>query len=201
MVLKRWISFPLRSKTLIKVLAISGYKPFELGVFKNDHPSVFFIKASIKRSLIPMIEDGLEWILISGQLGVELWAAEVVFELKSEYPNIKLAVITPFLEQEASWNETNKEYYQSVLSQADFIDAVTKKPYEKPWQFRLKNQFFIEKSDALLLLYDNEKEGSPKYLYELAKQNQNKQSYTIELITFYDLQTIVEEEELNRTDF
>jgi uncharacterized phage-like protein YoqJ len=186
---------------LIKVLAISGYKPFELGIFKNDHPSVFFIKASIKKSIIPMIEDGLEWILISGQLGVELWAAEVVFELKTEYPNIKLAVITPFLEQEASWNDTNKEYYQSVLAQADFIDAVTKKPYEKPWQFRLKNQFFIEKSDALLLLYDNEKEGSPKYLYELAKQNQNKQSYTIELITFYDLQTIVEEEELKRTDF
>ncbi|OLS40307.1 DUF1273 domain-containing protein [Bacillus sp. MRMR6] len=185
----------------MKVLAISGYKPFELGVFKNAHPSVFIIKAAMKKSLIPMIEDGLEWVLISGQIGVELWAAEVVFELKSEFPNIKLAVITPFLEQEARWNDHNKDYYQSILTQADFIDAVTKKPYEKPWQFRLKNQFFIEKSDALLLLYDNEKEGSPKYLYELAKQYQNKQSYTIELITFDDLQTIVEEEQLKRTDF
>ena len=34
---------------LIKVLAISGYKPFELGIFKKDHPSVFFIKAAIKK--------------------------------------------------------------------------------------------------------------------------------------------------------
>ena len=186
---------------MIKVLAISGYKPFELGIFKNDHPSVTFIKAAIKKELFQMLEEGLEWVLISGQLGVELWAAEVVFELKTEFPDVKLAVITPFLDQEASWSENNSEWYKSILAQADFIDSVTKKGYEKPWQFRLKNQFFIEKSDALLLLYDQEKEGSPKYIYEMAVQYQNKHSYPIQLVTFYDLQVIVEEEELKRLDF
>ncbi|WP_045516859.1 DUF1273 domain-containing protein [Neobacillus niacini] len=185
----------------MKVLAISGYKPFELGIFKNDHPSVLFIKAALKKALNTMIEDGLEWVLISGQLGVELWAAEVVFELKSEFPDVKLAVITPFQDQEASWSENNTEWYKSILAQADFIDSVTKKGYEKPWQFRLKNQFFIEKSDALLLLYDHEKEGSPRYIYEMAVQHQSKHSYPIQLITFYDLQEIVEEEELKRLDF
>ncbi|MEH7010404.1 DUF1273 domain-containing protein [Neobacillus niacini] len=185
----------------MKVLAISGYKPFELGIFKNDHPSVLFIKVALKKALNTMIEDGLEWVLISGQLGVELWTAEVVFELKSEFPDVKLAVITPFLDQEASWSENNTEWYKSILAQADFIDSVTKKGYEKPWQFRLKNQFFIEKSDALLLLYDQEKEGSPRYIYEMAVQHQSKHSYPIQLITFYDLQEIVEEEELKRSDF
>jgi uncharacterized phage-like protein YoqJ len=186
---------------LIKVLAISGYKPFELGIFKNDHSTVTFIKAALKKELFRMLEEGLEWVLISGQLGVELWAAEVVFELKSDFPDVKLAVITPFLEQEASWSENNTEWYNSILAQADFIDSVSKKVYEKPWQFRLKNQFFIEKSDALLLLYDQEKEGSPKYIYEMAVQYQNNHSYPIQLLTFYDLQVIVEEEELKRLDF
>ncbi|MGG3469600.1 DUF1273 domain-containing protein [Neobacillus pocheonensis] len=184
-----------------KVLAISGYKPFELGIFKKDHPSVFFIKAAIKKALLPKVEEGLEWVMISGQLGVELWAAEVVFELQTEYPELKLAVITPFLDQQATWNENNKEWYEFVLAQADFIDSVTKKGYEKPWQFRLKNQFFIEKSNGLLLLYDQEKEGSPKYFYELALQYQKGHEYPIELITFYDLQMIVEEEQLKRTDY
>lgn len=186
---------------MIKVLAVSGYKPFELGIFKNDHPSVGFIKAAIKKSLIPIIEEGLEWVLISGQLGVELWAAEVVYDLQLDYPKIRLAVITPFLDQESSWSETNKEWYNSILAQADFVDSVSKKGYEKPWQFRIKNQFFIEKSDGMLLLYDHEKEGSPKYIYEMAKQYQNQQNYPIQLITFYDLQVIVEEEEFNRSDF
>jgi uncharacterized phage-like protein YoqJ len=195
------IHLPIRRITLIKVLAISGYKPFELGIFKNDHPAVMFIKAALKKELIPMMEAGLEWVLISGQLGLELWAAEVVFELKSEFPDVKLAVITPFFDQEASWSDNNKEWYKSILAQSDFIDSVTKKGYEKPWQFRLKNQFFIEKSDALLLLYDQEKEGSPKYIYEMALHYQNNHTYPIQLITFYDLQVIVEEEELKRLDF
>ena len=186
---------------MIKVLTISGYKPFELGIFKKDHPSVLFIKAAIKKSLLPMIEDGLEWVLISGQLGVELWAAEVIFELQKEFPDLKLAVITPFLDQEASWNETNREWYESVLAGADYIDSVSKMGYEKPWQFRLKNQFFIEKSDGLLLLYDHEKEGSPKYLYELAIQYQKNHAFSIDLITFYDLQMIVEEEQYKQADF
>ena len=184
-----------------KVVAISGYKPFELGIFKRDHPSVLFIKAALKKSLLPLIDEGLEWVLISGQLGVELWAAEVVFDLQIEFPELKLAVITPFLDQEASWNDNNKEWYESVLAGADYIDSVSKKGYEKPWQFRLKNQFFIDKSERLLLLYDQEKEGSPKYLYELAVQYQSKQSYPIELITFYDLQMIVEEEQNKLSDF
>lgn len=186
---------------MAKVLAVSGYKPYELGIFKKDHPSVFFIKAAIKKSLISQIEDSVEWVLISGQLGVELWAAEVVFELQAEFPELKLAVITPFLDQQAAWNEQNKEWYESILAQADFVDSVMKKGYEKPWQLRLKNQFFVEKSNGLLLLYDQEKEGSPKYLYNIALEYGENHSYPIELITFYDLQMIVEEEQLRRLDF
>ena len=186
---------------LMKVLTVSGYKPFELGIFKNDHPSVIFIKEALRKSLLSKLEEGIEWVLISGQLGVELWAAEVVFELQNDYSNLKLAVITPFLNQDATWREQNKEWYESILAQADFVDSVTKKGYEKPWQFRLKNQFFIEKSDSLLLMYDQEKEGSPKYLYEMALQYQNSHTYPIELITFYDLQLIVEEEQLKQSGF
>ncbi|MEH7117128.1 DUF1273 domain-containing protein [Neobacillus vireti] len=186
---------------MVKVLAISGYKPFELGIFNNNHPSVLYIKAAIKKTLVPMIEEGLEWILISGQLGVELWAAEVVFDLQTEFPELKLAIITPFLEQETNWKEPNKEWYTNILMQADFVDSVTKKVYEKPWQFRLKNQFFLQKSDGLLLMYDHEKQGSPLFLYELAIEYQKTHDYSVELITFYDLQLIVEEEQLKRSDF
>lgn len=185
----------------MKVLAISGYKPFELGIFKHDHQAVSYIKAALKKSLIEKLELGLEWVLISGQLGVELWAAEAVFDLQQDFPELKLAVITPFLNQEASWKDQNKEWYESILLQADFIDSVTKKGYEKPWQFRVKNQFFIEKSDGLILLYDLEKEGSPKYMYEMAMEYRKAHPYHLELINFYDLQMIVEEEEMRRTEY
>ena len=60
----------------MKVLYITGYKAFELGIFKNDHEAVKYIKKSIRNRLLPLVEEGLEWVIISGQLGTELWAAE-----------------------------------------------------------------------------------------------------------------------------
>lgn len=64
-------------------LIISGYRSFELGVFKEDDPKIIVIKKCLKENLINLIENGVEWILVGGQSGVEQWSAEVVNELKS----------------------------------------------------------------------------------------------------------------------
>ncbi|NMD70365.1 DUF1273 family protein [Bacillus sp. DNRA2] len=178
---------------MAKVVAVSGYKPFELGIFQNNHPSVSYIKLALKKELELLLDEGLEWVIISGQLGTELWAAEVVFDLQCQHPELKLGLITPFLNQEENWNEQNKELYESVLIGADFVDSITKKKYEGPWQFRLKNQFFIEKSDALILFYDQEKEGGPKYLFEAAQKFKENHFYDLRVFGFYDLQLLVEE--------
>ncbi|WP_075982086.1 DUF1273 domain-containing protein [Bacillus massilinigeriensis] len=182
---------------MVKIALVSGYKAQELGIFKQNHPSIHFIKMAIKRNLEVLLDEGLEWVIISGQLGTEIWTAEVVFDLQIEgYSDLKLAVITPFLNQEKNWSEANKELYESVISKADFVDSITKKEYESPSQFRIKNQFLIEKSDLLILFYDEEKEGSPKYLFQTAKEygERNEADYEVRLISFYDLQVLVEEE-------
>ncbi|WP_028402745.1 DUF1273 domain-containing protein [Ectobacillus panaciterrae] len=181
----------------MKVLAVTGYKPFEIGVFSQEHPGVRYIKKALHRSLLSMLEEGLEWVIISGQLGVELWAAEVVFDLQMEFPSLKLGVFTPFLDQEENWNEANKEHYEFVVAQADHVDSITKRKYESPQQFQLKTRFFIEKSDALLAMYDEEKEGSPKFLVQAAMARENYPCY---LIRFSDLQDIIDDEQWNMED-
>lgn len=180
---------------MVKVLTVTGYKAHELGIFKNDHKGVYFIKKAIKQRLIPLIEEGLEWVLISGQLGVELWCAEAVFELQEEYPEIQLAVLTPFLEQESKWKDETKEYYENILMQADFVEAITKRPYDNPGQLKLKNQYLIEKSDGLLALYDDGRPGSPKfYLDEAIKKKERVPTYEILTITFDDINFLIQDE-------
>lgn len=70
-----------------------------------------------------LLDEGLEWVILSGQLGVETWAAELVVELKKEFPQLKYSIITPFLEQEKNWNEQKKENYQGLLHLLIFIQA------------------------------------------------------------------------------
>ncbi|MBD3110440.1 DUF1273 domain-containing protein [Bacillus sp. AGMB 02131] len=178
---------------MLKVLYITGYKNFELGIFDQNAKEVVFIKKEVRKRLEDFLEEGLEWVIISGQLGVELWAGEVVLELKKSYPQLRLAIITPFLQHESNWNEKNQEYYQSIASQADFVQAVSNQPYVSPAQFKNRDQFLLNKTDGTLIFYDDENEGSPQYFWRKAREYAENHPYEVFQISFYDIQQIIEE--------
>ena len=183
----------------MKVVAITGYKPTELGIFDQKHPGIPVIKAAYRERLIRLIEDmGTTWFITNGSPGCELWACEVILELKDDYPDIRLGILLPFLEQEAKWKEPVQAQYLAVLNQADFVDAISQKPYENPSQLRNKTEFMIEKSQGLLSVFDEEHGGSAKYLVERAKIESERSDYQVFLITQDDLSMM--EQELNYTD-
>lgn len=178
---------------MLKVLFVTGYKNYELGIFDNKSKEVSFIKKAMYNRLNILAEEGLEWVLISGQMGVELWAGEAVISLKKTYRDLKLAVLTPFLNQESKWNEKNQEYYNYIIENADYVDSISKQPYVNPGQFKNRDQLLLHKSDGILILYDEEKEGSAKYIWQEAKKYKEKKPYEIIQIDFYDLQQLIEE--------
>ncbi|WP_281891102.1 DUF1273 domain-containing protein [Paenibacillus sp. YYML68] len=179
----------------MKRMLITGYKASELGIFSNKHPGVPIIKKAIRRRLEEALEEGLEWVIVSGQWGVELWAAQAVIELKADYPQLQLAVITPFLEQEENWSDDKKEQYQEVLRRADYTKSVTNSKYVGPWQFAEKNKFLLKHTDGLLIVYDEEKEGSPRYMLKQAEQQAAARHYVIRTITAFELEQAAEEEQ------
>ncbi|WP_068675534.1 SLOG family protein [Oceanobacillus sp. Castelsardo] len=181
----------------MKNLVVSGYKSTELGIFKENDPRVTFIKAAIEKRLISCIEEGLEWIIITGQLGVEMWTAEVVLDLKENY-NINIAMIPPFENQENRWPDPLKEKYQELTFVVDFFQPLYKGEYKGPYQFQAKNKWLVEKSDGCLLLMDEDNPGSNKYLYDIVKE---KKGYNVYLITPMDLEDIVEEIRMNDPDY
>lgn len=173
---------------------VTGYKAAELGIHSMKHPGIPIIKKALKKELTALMEEGLGWVVVSGQWGVELWAAEAVLELKETTGALKLAVITPFLEQEEHWGEEKQEWYRGLLRRADYVNSVTKSKYEGPWQFRAKDRFLLRNTDGLLLVYDEEKEGSPRYIKEMAARYALSAPYSVRNITAQDLQDAADEE-------
>ncbi|MBO9605712.1 MAG: DUF1273 domain-containing protein [Paenibacillaceae bacterium] len=179
---------------MINRLLIAGYKASELGIFSPKHPGVAIIKQAVKSRLLSLQDEGLEWVIVSGQWGVEVWAAEAAIELKQAGWGLQLAVITPFLEQEENWSDDKKDRYLLLLQQADYVNSVTKTKYAGPWQFRAKDTFLLRNSDGLLLVYDEENEGSPKYIKELALREGRSRDYPLLRIGAEELQTIADEQ-------
>ncbi|MGH2192908.1 SLOG family protein, partial [Enterococcus faecalis] len=77
----------------------------------------------LKKALASYIEAGVEWILISGTLGVELWTAEVVGALKTAYPEVQLGLLYPFKDFGNHWNGQNRELLTKAKSLADYINS------------------------------------------------------------------------------
>lgn len=168
-------------------LLVTGYKSFELGVFKDKDPKVTIIKKAIERDLIRFIEDGVEWLIFTGNLGFEYWALEVAKDLQADYP-IKLATLFSFETHGQNWNEANQEKLRA-FKDVDFV-KYSFPAYQSPAQFRQFNQFLIDNTDQAYLFYEPENETNLKYTYEMMLEASD---YPLSRLTFDDLNEIMSE--------
>jgi uncharacterized phage-like protein YoqJ len=178
----------------MKVLTITGNKPNELNISGEKDQRINFIKKALKKKLITLIDDGLEWVVVTGQLGIELWSCEVICELKEDYP-IKLGIFPPFLEYSSRWPDIYKEKLEQVILEADYSQALYNEPYKGPYQFINKDNWLIKKSDACLILGDEEYPGSVKFFLDKAKKAAELNQYQIFWVTPLDLEDIVQQEQ------
>ncbi|WP_151733253.1 DUF1273 domain-containing protein ['Paenibacillus yunnanensis' Narsing Rao et al. 2020] len=183
----------------MKTLLVTGYRAHELGIFDGKHQAIPYIRKALAARLIPLVEDGLEWVITPGQYGVDLWACEVVLELKQQYSDLKLGIITAHTGQEEKWKEEKQNEYRRIIAGADYFGAVSNMPYDGPWQFRARDELLFRKSDGILLFYDEEAaEGSPKYFKERALKLHAESGYGLYVLLAEEIQSIADEE--NRYD-
>ncbi|QDP40420.1 SLOG family protein [Radiobacillus deserti] len=181
----------------MKIVTVTGYKPFELNIYKANDPRIKIIKETLRKRLIALVEDGLEWVLVSGQMGVELWTCQVIMDLQATY-DIKIGVIPPFENQESRWPESYQMEYEEISMQADFFQPLYQSEYKGPFQFKARDKWLIEKSDGCLVLTDEEFPGSTKYFIEEAKKAEK--FYPIHEITPFDLDETVQDLQAEETN-
>ncbi|MFD2117323.1 DUF1273 domain-containing protein [Paenibacillus yanchengensis] len=178
----------------MKSVWVTGYRAHELQIYNDKHQAIPYIKQAIKQHLFSLLDDGLEWIITCGQYGTDLWACEVAYELKVDYPHLQVAIIAAFNDYAADWKEDRKQFLAQMISQADYYTSTSNRAYEGPWQFKARDQLLLRRTDGLLLFYDEEASvASPRYTLQQAKQKQDTTDYPILLISFDTVQSLIED--------
>ena len=77
------------------------------------------IKKAIRRDLESLAEEGIKWLVFTGNLGFESWVLDVANEMKEEY-DFSLATIFDFETHGENWNEAN-QLKLSQFKQVDFV--------------------------------------------------------------------------------
>lgn len=172
----------------MKRIYLTGYRSFELAIFQETDPKITIIKNMLKKELTNLLENGLEWLLLSGNLGVEQWAFEVAKELKEIYPDFKVGLFLPFEGFGEQWNEKNKNSLNTMINQCDYVNTVSHKPYESPQQLKNHTHFLLQQTMGALLIYDDEFPGKTSYFLQDAKKYSETEQYLIMQVTMDDLQ-------------
>ncbi|RKN84279.1 DUF1273 domain-containing protein [Paenibacillus ginsengarvi] len=179
----------------MKTILVTGYRAHELQIFDEKHKGIGYIKKAISAKLIPLLEEGLEWVITPGQYGVDLWACEVAFELQNEYPQLKCSIITAYQNPEEKWKEEKQQKFRDIVSRLDYYGTVSQQPYEGVWQLKARDELLLRKSDGILLFYDEDRgEASPRFYKMKALDKQLRDGYRYIGIGADEVQAIADDE-------
>lgn len=110
----------------------------------------------LKDAVTTCIQEGYLYFGAGGALGFDMLAAKTILELKAKYPEIKLILVLPCLDQAKKWNEKDKKEYERIKSLADKVVYTSRNYFNGCMQQR--NRHLIDNS-SLCICYLTEKSG------------------------------------------
>lgn len=170
---------------------IAGYRPYELGIFKNNDPKKEVLTDFLRHKIREYLETGTEWFIIQGYTGIELYSAKCILEFREDY-DVGLAVLKPFHDFDERYKDEEKIVLNEILAECDFHRFIFEKPYANPGMFRQINRFLLENTDQAMIVYDEETTSKTRFLYNEILEFQANNPYNIERIQFDEINTFID---------
>ena len=146
----------------MKTCAFTGHRPQNLpfGMNENDERCVK-LKEELKEQIINLIEAENVTHFITGMaLGVDLYAAEIVLDLKARYPSITLESAIPCETQAVKWSMAQRERYYDIAAQCD-KETMLQSHYS-PDCMDKRNHYMVDHADVLIAVWDGSPSGTGK---------------------------------------
>lgn len=127
------------------------------------------IKDRLKEEIITAINEGY-CVFISGMArGVDLWAAELVIQLRSSGYEIKLICALPYEDLEKSWSIEWQKKYHKIISHADLIKCIS--PHYSQHCFQIRNEWMVNHSAKIIAVYNGNRSGTQNTLVYAYRKN------------------------------
>lgn len=140
--------------------AFTGHRPQNLP-FGFDESDVRCVELKIRlyRTIESLITTHHVTHFISGMaLGVDMYAAEIVLELKEKFPEITLECAIPCETQASRWNTQMQKRYNNIVSKAD-KKTVLQSNYTADCMDK-RNKYMVEHADFLIAVWNKKPSGT-----------------------------------------
>lgn len=155
-----------------KNLCFTGHRPEKL-MTRFDENSLFIkkIKEYLMKEIKLAIEEGYDSFYSGMARGVDLFASEIVLQLKQKHKHIKHVAVIPYRGQELKWNLNWQERYRKIVSQSDIQFVLSDIYYNNCLTNR--NIFMVENCQRVVGIYLGGRNGTA-HTIEYARQLQRE---------------------------
>ena len=102
--------------------------------------------------------EGCRCFMCGGAIGFDTLAARAVINFRMTHSDVRLVLALPCIEQDAKWNETQRNSYNFTLELADEV-IYTSEAYTKTCMAE-RNRYLAEKCDILIAYSGKSNSGS-----------------------------------------
>lgn len=126
--------------------AFTGHRPSKFPwKYDEEDQRCIALKAVLTQQIEKLAAAGVTDFYSGMALGVDTWAAISVLALRARNPAVKLHCVLPCEGQEVKWTVPAQTRYKMILSDADFVEYVSR-AYHKNCMFD-RNQRLVDYAD------------------------------------------------------
>ena len=154
----------------MKKCAFTGHRPQRLP-FGSDEADerCTQLKQVLREQIIRLIEEsGVSYFITGMAMGVDMYAAEIVLDLKAKYPEIQLECAIPYEEQAMRWTNALQERYYDIASKCDKKTML--QTHYSVGCFQRRNRYMVNQADIVLAVWNGQASGTGSTVkYALSK--------------------------------
>ena len=147
-----------------KRACFTGYRPHKLHGCSEEQT-----KAMLRTEIQKVYDDGFRTFITCMAMGVDIWAGELVLELRDTHPDVHLICALPHEGFEASWDAQWQARYRSLLEQADLYRVISQERHRGVYQVR--NEWMVDRSARVIAVYNGDAGGTRNTIAYAAKKN------------------------------
>ena len=136
----------------LRRVCFTGHRPEKLDIGEKES------KIKLRIAIQKAINDGYTTFISGMARGIDMWAAEIVIEERKKNDGIKLICASPFEGFEKSWELDEKQRYNNILKNADYIKYVCSH-YSRQC-FQIRNVWMVDHSARVIAAYNGERGGT-----------------------------------------
>ncbi len=122
------------------------------------HRSEDEIRKDLEEAIRLAIKGGFTTFITGMATGVDIWAGEIVLELKCQYPELKLIAAVPFEGFEKSWDAGWQKRYHALLERADLVQYICN--HYANYAFQKRNEWMVNRSSRVIAVFNGEAGGT-----------------------------------------